>query len=720
MEAGFHEEVSNQDAQIIDSGFIKSPERRVGSVQDAPYSSLFTPPRVNVQAPTLLRNGNFTIQQQSTRLFLTSQTAKVKLLPRTSNEEEDKQTTQHGIIASFRPRSGLENDPEEEDSITHYGSIDDDDDDIDKWIEKVDVSKFEPINREIARRQRKEKERKKLEISKNRVEQPSVYPKPAWSYSSLIALALKNSDNGELTVSEIYAFILENFPYFRTAPSGWKNSVRHNLSLNKCFEKVEELEQNRVEKLEADIKKFKEKNPFCVESLAKPEDIEAIENGTKGIPDYYISRGVMLKTSPLENKCVQEVAHQNYQQQVHQIRYREEQPSQELVRMMGAMCSPSKAYHQHIEGNSENIPSCSKIEHSPRINKNLFHEPNIPISQESSLLDNPFDEFVYDPTLSYHRLQEDVNLNTTSIINQILRTPTKNADKKDESISPYRFSVPGYQFARSALDENSLLSAAVDQSPYKSGATSFEDFDRKMELGDEHDGLFGPMKTYNLEDYRVLKAPSTIFYIPGFASSEECELYKQCIANSPQPKWTALSNRRLQNYGGVVGKKALIPDDDFPPALRYLMKRIDSLKVFPDPVNHILVNEYAPGQGILPHTDGPAFYPTVTTLNLGSHTLLDFYRPIDEVSPASLDERYAGSMFFEEGGLFVMRDDAYTKMLHGIREMEADLIDERVFNAPEDKMWKIQPRVGNRISITVRNVPKVAKFDVKSLIGKSG
>lgn len=67
----------------------------------------------------------------------------------------------------------------------------------------------------------------------------SATSKPPYSFSLLIYMAIEHSPNKCLPVKEIYSWILDRFPYFATAPTGWKNSVRHNLSLNKCFQKVE-------------------------------------------------------------------------------------------------------------------------------------------------------------------------------------------------------------------------------------------------------------------------------------------------------------------------------------------------------------------------------------------------------------------------------------------------------------------------------------------------
>jgi forkhead box protein F len=41
-----------------------------------------------------------------------------------------------------------------------------------------------------------------------------------------------------MTLSEIYSFLQQSFPFFRSNYMGWKNSVRHNLSLNECFIKL--------------------------------------------------------------------------------------------------------------------------------------------------------------------------------------------------------------------------------------------------------------------------------------------------------------------------------------------------------------------------------------------------------------------------------------------------------------------------------------------------
>ncbi|XP_076344974.1 uncharacterized protein LOC143244354 [Tachypleus tridentatus] len=61
--------------------------------------------------------------------------------------------------------------------------------------------------------------------------------KPPFSYATLICMAMK-AHGSKMTLSNIYQWIQENFVYYKTSDISWQNSIRHNLSLNKCFIKV--------------------------------------------------------------------------------------------------------------------------------------------------------------------------------------------------------------------------------------------------------------------------------------------------------------------------------------------------------------------------------------------------------------------------------------------------------------------------------------------------
>ena len=65
-----------------------------------------------------------------------------------------------------------------------------------------------------------------------------THAKPPYSYISLITMALQSSQNKMMTLSEIYNWIMELFPFYRQNQQRWQNSIRHSLSFNDCFVKV--------------------------------------------------------------------------------------------------------------------------------------------------------------------------------------------------------------------------------------------------------------------------------------------------------------------------------------------------------------------------------------------------------------------------------------------------------------------------------------------------
>uniref|UniRef100_A0ABM5ERK5 Alpha-ketoglutarate-dependent dioxygenase alkB homolog 6 isoform X2 n=1 Tax=Pogona vitticeps TaxID=103695 RepID=A0ABM5ERK5_9SAUR len=239
-------------------------------------------------------------------------------------------------------------------------------------------------------------------------------------------------------------------------------------------------------------------------------------------------------------------------------------------------------------------------------------------------------------------------------------------------------------------------------------------------------------------------------------TSEALEPFRLAqVYGAPKPKWTQLSGRRLQNWGGLPHPKGMVPEI-LPPWLRAYADRVSSLGVFGGRrANHVLVNEYCPGEGILPHEDGPLYFPTVTTISLGSHTLLDFYHPVSKEQPPegqegkvipggarppcspppssppptprwprpeapscepalqTEEQRHFLSLLLKPRSLLVLQEDMYSRYLHGIRLVSEDMITEKVANASMCgcALGATLDR-RTRVSLTLRHVPKVLKTSI--------
>ncbi|XP_031400352.1 alpha-ketoglutarate-dependent dioxygenase alkB homolog 6 isoform X1 [Punica granatum] len=255
-----------------------------------------------------------------------------------------------------------------------------------------------------------------------------------------------------------------------------------------------------------------------------------------------------------------------------------------------------------------------------------------------------------------------------------------------------------------------------------------------------------PMEVEDKPRNFVVGSLPTVMYIPDFITETEETQLLENVYKAPQSKWKSLKNRRLQNWGGIVHEKGLLPQD-LPSWLTKITQRIsEESGLFPSAINHVLINEYLPGQGIMPHQDGPAYFPVVAILSLGSPVVMDFTphsslrscssKPTISSEDANqdvgmwTDNHHPFSVALMPRGLLIFKDEAYSEYLHGIKDDAVHEINEEVVNereallghGPDSGLEKAAPlevmssgdvkciqRTKTRISLTCRVVLKVHK-----------
>ena len=139
-----------------------------------------------------------------------------------------------------------------------------------------------------------------------------------------------------------------------------------------------------------------------------------------------------------------------------------------------------------------------------------------------------------------------------------------------------------------------------------------------------------------------------------------------------------------------------------------------SLKMHPICPNHLLINKYLPGEGILAHTDGPIYYPLVAILSLGGSVEFKFNKKTDHDVK---NEKESISLYVKPRSLLVFADELYTEYLHSIErvlllififrmQVDEDFITTKFLNIQNNDplLNKTVKRV-ERTSLTIRYIP---------------
>ena len=213
--------------------------------------------------------------------------------------------------------------------------------------------------------------------------------------------------------------------------------------------------------------------------------------------------------------------------------------------------------------------------------------------------------------------------------------------------------------------------------------------------------------------------PPSCYYVPGFITPSEEQQIVNDIRKLPDSRWTVLAHRRLLSLPSSLTGTAhdTLLAAPLPAYLDSIVARLKKANCFENSPhkapNHVLINEYKPGEGIMPHVDGPAYSPITATVSLGSHTVLEIY---EKNGDGEREAKATWRILQEPRSLLLTTGDMYANTLHGISEVRTDEELDRKTVINWDLLGDKKPYVSGkadrqtRISLTLRDVIKVAKL----------
>ncbi|KAK4114028.1 hypothetical protein N656DRAFT_796546 [Canariomyces notabilis] len=231
-----------------------------------------------------------------------------------------------------------------------------------------------------------------------------------------------------------------------------------------------------------------------------------------------------------------------------------------------------------------------------------------------------------------------------------------------------------------------------------------------------------------LEASRINALPPAAYYIADFISEDEEQAILHKVETAPKARWRQLTHRRLQTWPSDLVKDTLLDARPLPDWLEQpVVPRLLSIPLSDNEPNlfatsphgrpnHVLINEYPPSTGIMPHKDGGAYHPVVCTVSLGSSLCLNLYKSKED---GALDPEPVWRILQEPRSLLVTTAELYSEYLHGIEPISADVnISEQtianwsLLRSPSLYRDGLNQRK-TRISLTYRDVLKVSKLGSK-------